>query len=437
MVGDILESIEHLRMKEHSQPITQNTDQADWVYGHVWDEQFAPLYFHGTALVLSPFIYTVEIIEYLEISPEFNNLYFNEYGVSIYEGLGVLIGSTILGLSSLFLNIQILKKYFSRKISLISVLSVYVGLFGIYYTFINPSLSHIPELFVVSLALFIIHNKVGIEKSNSQTKLVVLSGFIFGIAANIRIGSILLFTPVLLNYIYKKEYKTLVKLCIGFFIGIIPIFIFSQMAYGDPFETGLSLFSEKTPFGLQYFSLHNILLNPIRGLLIWSPIILLSIVGLVIGIKKKGNTKKLSIYSLLAFLAVLLFYSFWNNWWAGYSLGNRFFIVLLPVFSFGLAVVLNSIKKNQKIVMYSTFLLTLIFSTILTLGFVTFDNSNPNDPYYKKWDEAPFNMPNLPSEQYDMFTMLDAGIENFTIDPINLEYNRKGESIIQLLISRK
>ena len=129
-----------------------------------------------------------------------------------------------------------------------------------------------------------------------------------------------------------------------------------------------------------------------------------------------------------------MFYSFWNNWWAGYSLGNRFFIVLYPVFAFGLANFINYMRlKGLKWIAMFIICIGILFSLTLTLGFVTYDNSNKNDPYYVKFKEPniPTNYPNLLSEQYDVLDMYKAGVTNLTINPLEIEFNDGGRSLIQ------
>ncbi|MCA9387323.1 glycosyltransferase family 39 protein [Candidatus Dojkabacteria bacterium] len=426
----------------------QFTNFADWTYGHVWDDTYAPLYYHGSAMLWSPFLIVSDLIGETGLLSDFSDDYFNTYGVSIFEGMGILIGTAILSLISFYLIFLILKRYFSENVSLLASFGIFFSNFLFFYTFIEPSNSHLPALSLITVGLWLIHNRIiDLDQKNTYHDLInklkesedsnwwILAGLIFGLSANVRIDSILIIAPFIIFLIYKRNLSVFIRVMAGIILGIIPMLIFSNNAYADPFESGLSLFSYEAPFSLKYFSVFKLLFSPIRGILAWSPLVIFSIVGLILGVRRINIIKQISIYGLVTALSVLLFYSFWNNWWAGYSLGNRFFIVLYPVFVFGLANFINQMRlRRLKYLALFIVCIGILFSLTLTLGFVTYDNSNKDAPYYVKFKEPniPDNYPNLLSEQYDVLDMYKAGVMHLTLNSLEIEFNDGGKSLMQL-----
>ncbi len=196
------------------------------------------------------------------------------------------------------LILKILEKFFNSNYVLISVLALFFSQYLFYYTFTDPSSSHIPEIFLITFGLYLIINKIlklntksnlnEAIKNSSENKYWYISGFILALAVNVRIDAIIIFVTLSIGlYLLKANKELLKKLIIGFFLGIIPMFIFSYFAYGNILNTGLSIFADDPTFSLEYFSMFNILFHPIRGLFLWSPLTIISIIGLIIGLKKR------------------------------------------------------------------------------------------------------------------------------------------------------
>ena len=102
----------------------------------------------------------------------------------------------------------------------------------------------------------------------------------------------------------------------------------------------------------------EILFDLNRGILWWTPLVLVSIAGLF-------YLQREEKWLLLSFVGVSLWaYSTWASWHGAWSFGNRFFVVLFPVFVIGIASLLKA-KPRLKPVLIAcalyTFVLSLLF----------------------------------------------------------------------------
>lgn len=73
----------------------------------------------------------------------------------------------------------------------------------------------------------------------------------------------------------------------------------------------------------------GLLLNPSRGLLVFSPFLLFAIVGIRQGVRS-AERRPLTLAMTAGIAATLCLYSFWSVWWAGHSFGYRFLVELTP-----------------------------------------------------------------------------------------------------------
>jgi len=121
---------------------------------------------------------------------------------------------------------------------------------------------------------------------------------------------------------------------------MLPTFVSRWIVYGGPFKTGyLSIrdFLWSSPVAWK------VLFSPDHGLLSWTPILILSIVGLGIFARR---LPRVGIPFLVATLCFYVFFALYPDWDGISSYGNRFFVSLTPLFIAGLAVMLESCAKR-------------------------------------------------------------------------------------------
>jgi hypothetical protein len=103
-----------------------------------------------------------------------------------------------------------------------------------------------------------------------------------------------------------------------------------EYEYSEEFRAGMSqgfmgvTMPEAAP--LWFLTLH-----PFRGILFWSPWIVLAIAGMMLGIRDTGRRRVIGWLALAMFAGYLLFNAGYYMWWGGWNMGPR---LMLPMFAF-------------------------------------------------------------------------------------------------------
>ncbi len=83
----------------------------------------------------------------------------------------------------------------------------------------------------------------------------------------------------------------------------------------------------------------GLLLSPSRGLLVYSPVLSLSLVGIALAWARRGSANAASLVrdASVAIVGVWLVYGSFGYWWGGWSYGNRYLLDVLPLFAMAMA----------------------------------------------------------------------------------------------------
>ncbi|MGO9643719.1 MAG: hypothetical protein ACLPY5_03110 [Candidatus Bathyarchaeia archaeon] len=143
---------------------------------------------------------------------------------------------------------------------------------------------------------------------------------------------------------------------------------YNTTAFGNPFAVPLA--SGESGYNQiiatnAIFATTGLIFDRYRGLLPYSPILLLSILGLKPLIKERSDVFALAT---AAVLAEYLVSSLFTHWWAGWSLPARYLISVLPLFSLPLSLALkNNLHKPWfKIGTYCTIYLGLYLNLTMS-----------------------------------------------------------------------
>ena len=278
-------------------------------------------------------------------------------GHSLNDGVSILVTGTIALFISLILTYKILRKLgFSNRNSVLSVISIYISMYIFSNLFYFSSYAHINELFSFTLLIYLFQNIL----ENPLRRNWIVFGFVVFLLTVTRPVDIVVALPFAIYIIYKQKLKSSLYIFLGGIPLAVLFLIYNLVSFGSPFKLGQ--ISEL--FSLSNFNLVNLLFSDIRGLFIWSPILLIATISLIYFSFKSHNV----IYKLgsTAFLILLLIYNFWPNWWGGDSLGQRFFIVLAPIFAIALAKFLSSVKLKRGVLLIA---MTLVIS-LTTFSFL-------------------------------------------------------------------
>jgi hypothetical protein len=312
-------------------------------------------YFCGTALAEAPFFLLAHFLSYLN-QREMDG--FSSY-YTIFVSVAALVYLTI-GL--IFMNL--LLKLFEIKAG-IRAFVLPVAVFGtnlFYYTVSEPGMSHIYSFaFVCMFAYYA--KKYFITY---RPRLILVLAALLGMIVLIRPvnGLIFFLIPFLASDLeslkkgfkeaFLHKFKLVLAICIG--LGIISIqLIYYKLATGDflVYAYGKEGFNFLNP---HFFA---ILFSYKKGLFLYTPIYLLSLVGLI----SFWKTSKFQFYAVLFFLVFLTYIlSSWWMWYYGGSFSSRVFIEFIPIFMLLLAVALQSFQSG---LMRKTFLFLVVGFTLL------------------------------------------------------------------------
>ena len=148
------------------------------------------------------------------------------------------------------------------------------------------------------------------------------------------------------------------------------LFLYNFHYWGAPVKGGY----KTTGFQLSPSGLLGLLLSPGRGLLVFCPVLALSIPGWYF-ISRHSKTQ--AVFLLLTAGPLYCLYGFWKFWWGGWSWGPRFLLPVIPILCFPLACFLEHTRSahNSKIkaALYSLFLLLSLVGLLFQFVGVALD----------------------------------------------------------------
>jgi hypothetical protein len=135
--------------------------------------------------------------------------------------------------------------------------------------------------------------------------------------------------------------------------------------------------------GNPLIGLAGLLFSPSRGLFVFSPIFLFSILGAVLGMRWRREEPILP-YLLGGTVCLLLLYSKWTIWWGGHTFGYRLLIETLPTLTVFLAIAWRE-RLRRQVLPRALFFLCLLWSVFVqSLGAMW-----PASGFNERMDENP------------------------------------------------
>ena len=251
------------------------------------------------------------------------------------------------GFLALLLSFRLARKYVGPTWSFVATLAIWWASSLPVYMYFNTSWSHAHSAFMVALFLWY----WDATRDHRDLRQWVLLGLIAGLMLDVYYANLMIMVVLLVEAL--PQYAHILQsgrqaspsftqllgrhllFALVVFLVMIPTFASRWVVYGGPFETGypsLRGFLWRDPV---FFS---VLFSANHGLLAWTPILTLSIIGLVLFATR---IPRVGVPILAASLAFYLFISFYPYWAGISSFGNRFFLSLTTLFVLGLAFLLE------------------------------------------------------------------------------------------------
>lgn len=272
-------------------------------------------------------------------------------GFSAPYRIAMAFATALYGFLGLLLSFRLAGKYVHKRWALLATLGIWWASSLPVYMYFNPSWSHAHSAFAVALFVWYWHET---RPDRTPRQWLVLA-LIAGLMLNVYFANAMLLVVLLVEAVphYLAAFRaapettlparTLFFRHLGFALVVLltlfPTFLSRSIVYGSAFETGYVPLKEWLWRSPVFFA---VLFSPNHGLFTWTPLILLSAVGLIFFWRSQPRPGAAFLAAALAFYFLIVIYPDW----AGISsFGNRFFISLTALFVLGLGVVLDRFSR--------------------------------------------------------------------------------------------
>jgi hypothetical protein len=328
--------------------------------------RFNNKYTIGLPVLVSPF-YLAGNIAARSIYPDSSAL---SHFPWFWDQIFFCCGGLLLGIGGIWFSFQFAACFFPQRTALWATFIFWACSPLLYYLNREPFSSHLGSIFAISLFLYLC-----IKPDMAPN----LRAFLVGISAALVVlvrqqDVVVLLFPIaysLLSGSIKLE-KRRIAAMIGLFIAGFAVVFIPQMILWKILRGSYLTYSYPSNEKFIYaFSprIWQTLFSSNHGLLIWHPIIALSILGLV---GSSEIPRAVKIAALLSFIAQLYVVASWYHWWMGYSFGNRAFIGISPIFILGVAGVIQKLSGQllfRKFLILTSIL--FVWNVLLALSYLS------------------------------------------------------------------
>lgn len=311
----------------------------------------------GSSLLWIPFLLLAHLISF---SLQFLGVPMNVSGYGLLDQIFLLIASIFYFLLSAHLLYLTARKIFSDWIiPRFLSLAFLVLTTALYYAAVEPSMSHIPSLFSVSVFLYFSIVSIR-EKPN------LLSALLYGASAALMIlvrNQNIFFLILPLFCLLKQHHyrwKHFFLSVTGGMIVLAPQFVYWKIIYD---EWILYSYQGESFTYLTQPKFIEVLFSPVSGLVTWHPVHMFSITGLVAAAYYGRSYMRIF---LLLLLIQLFLYASWECWWLGDSFGYRGLANAIPLLFPGFVWVYHQAEKLEyQKQFYSIWTLLFLWNTYL------------------------------------------------------------------------
>jgi len=306
-----------------------------------------------------------------------------------YGGSGQLerlVASFIVGLTALFIYLIALR-FLNRRYSLLVVL-VFAFCTSAWSTASRALWQHGPSMLMLSATLYLI------LLARHRPSLVQFAGLPLALSFIIRPTNSIS-ALVLTLYIAVRFRRYLLKYMLWAAAIVVPFLAFNFTIYHTP----LSTYYLPQKVGSNPALLEALVANvvsPGRGLLVFSPVLLTSVLGVLLRIRHRewrGLDSALLAIVILHWVAISSF----SKWWAGHSYGPRFFCDVIPYFVYFMIPVfvrVAGLRGRTKVLCAA-----LVSGLILVSFFVHYRGATSWDTHV--WNEEPVGVDDEPARVWD------------------------------------
>jgi hypothetical protein len=324
-----------------------------------------------------------------------------DWGVSVADLLGARIprdgfsppyqcaattSTFLFGFAALLLLEGALRNLYGPPVATLSLIALYLATPLHFYLVANPFMSHGVSFFAATVFLLAWLR----ARTVDDTPTWIFAGAAGGLMALIRAHDTVLLGLPLLDLLLKGR-RPRVRLLAAFLLvpaclALLQAFVWWRL-YGSEFLGGVLRINRVHGFAFHPWEL---LLSPRHGLLTWTPLYVLALLGLLLWIRRNAG---LALLLLLGVAAALAVNSLFEDWWGSQSFGQRRLLSLSPFFALGLAEVV-ALLKRKPLVSVAALLAPLV------LWNLQFEQIYNSDLVSQKWEAV--NLDTLAAAQVDL-----------------------------------
>ena len=321
----------------------------------------------GTAIMEAPFFL---IAHGLALGLRFLGLNFPTDGYGTFYQVIVSLASTGFGMCGILACFFLTREFFSKKISLISTIAIWLCSPLFFFMFFWNGWSHPFAFFLVSVFI-LIWQRTRTERTMAQW---IMIGLILGLAGLTQPSSVLVVIFPLIELLSKLIDSK--KKRIGpYFVGLTLCAFISFLVFSP--QLSLWRITSGAWFSRPYTSvgdvrnwldpqLYGLLFDTARhGLFSWSPLLLPACVGLMFLFRRD---KIVAVSASLLMALSIYTYACWSIWWSGVGFSNRFFIHLIPLFILGLAGLIEILKRRMNLAVITAILSIFVLWNFLLMA---------------------------------------------------------------------
>ena len=175
----------------------------------------------------------------------------------------------------------------------------------------------------------------------------------------------------------------------GAAIGALPLLAYNYVAFGSALEQGYGTKPFDTPIAT---GLYGLLASPSRGLFVYTPYLIFAFLALSRAWRWPGEVAVRLRGLSLIWLATLVLYATYAEWWGGRVFGSRFLDDLAPV-------LIVAIAWGTSVGMMRSVIARALFAVLALWSFVIFQAAA--FLYDKTWDTVPVNVNDDPSKLFN------------------------------------
>ena len=348
-----------------------------------------PFAFGSALLWLVPYVLFLRIAALIPLETWFHFLLLRIIPIPNYDYVGpirslaITFSTNLLALGTVYLAIDIIRRRMNLATGVVAALSVAFGTPFMYYATVEPSMSHVPGAFVMTIVFWLFH-RFELDKDIHPHPFVWAAlGLATGLTTLVRWQLVLVAIPLVFLLLYRKNCISLILFifCISLLVWSVPAVWYR---FYNKFITVPTEYVHRDPFFIGPRYLLQTWFSARAGLFVWSPVLLLSFLGIL-------NVPRTEYTALLFGLSVFILQSLVNasvsDWSGGWAFGMRRLTELYPFYVIALAWFLDTLGRAYRrsgralgIIYCSFFCVWTIFLLVsYSRGFIAPDTGTPLD----------------------------------------------------------